>query len=153
MRFLAAALALASLLIHVLLGVGYLLSSSYQQLKAETEAGDLSSVAGDLDVSKAELDRMHAQAREQTAGAGRREFALGAGLLASALIQLLAAVLLLLRRARSLALLLLGLALAGMVGVMLVDGIGRLGLTTAILLALALGSALLVRPAPRVTTT
>lgn len=153
MRFLAAALIVASLLIHVLLGVGYLLSSSYQQLKAETEAGDLSSVAGDLDVSKAELDRMHAQAREQTAGAGRRELVLGAGLLASALLQLLAAALFLLRRARTLALLLVALPLAGVVGLMLVDGFGRLALATAVLLALALGSGLVARPPRPVTTT
>jgi CheY-like chemotaxis protein len=55
-------------------------------------------VAGDLDVSKAELDRQHALAKAKTAGAGRAELLLGVGLFASAALQLLALVLVLARR-------------------------------------------------------
>jgi hypothetical protein len=154
MRFVAAFLLLASVVIHLLLGAGQVLSSKYQEMKAQDEVGDLSSVAGDLDVDKATLDRMHAEAKAKTVGAGRRELLSGIGLLASGALQLLALTLLLLRRARPLALTLTGIGLAGLVVYMLVDHFLKLGLLNAVLLALALGSGLLARPrAPRVTTT
>jgi hypothetical protein len=153
LRFLGAFLLLASLVLHLLLGAGYLVSSRYQALNAEMAVGDLSSVSGDLDVSKAELDRMHAEAKAKTPGAGRRARWLGIGLLASALAQLVAVVLLLLRRAKRLALALTGLGLLGIVTATLLEHFMRLGVVTSILLALALGSAALARPVPRLNTT
>jgi hypothetical protein len=154
MRFVAAFFLLASIVIHLLLGVAQVLSSKYQEMKAQDEAGDLSSVAGDLDVDKATLDRMHAEAKAKTVGAGRRELLSGIGLAASAVLQILALVLLLVRRARPLALALTGLGLAGLIAYMLVDHFLKLGLLNAVLLVLALGSGLLARGrAPLVTTT
>lgn len=157
MRFVAAFFLVASLIVQLLLGVLHVAASKYQQMRAESdvssENGDFSSVAGDLGVPKEELDRMHAPTKAKIAGVGRAQLLLGIGQLASAALQLVALVLVLVRRGRTLAIILIALALTGSLVAIGLHFL-KLGLLNAVLLALALGSGLLARGrAPRVTTT
>jgi hypothetical protein len=143
MRILASILLLASAVIHLLLGGGHLLSAKYEQVVTN----DLSAVSGDL-VSPEELARMQKVERLKSGPVGRRSTILGAVALGATLCGIVAAILLLARRARRLALGLVAIALAGAVGLLWASGVSPLGGITCAALVLALVFTLLSRPRP-----
>jgi hypothetical protein len=121
-RVLAGILLLVSAVLYLLLGGGFVLSSKYQQFKAQMDAGDLSSVSKDLDVSDAELNKMHKVAQANAGSGHLRPLVVGIVLLALTLLQIVAGIVLLVRRARSLSLVTCGLAVAALVTTMLLEG-------------------------------
>jgi hypothetical protein len=155
LRIIAGILLLLSAVLHLLLGGGFLLSSRYQQFKAQMDAGDISSVSKDLDVPDEELNKIHQAAKAKTAGAGMRQLVLGGGLGALALLQLVAGVWNFLRRKRKLTLVVAGASLTLLVVTMALEGFITLGAIAcgALVLAALLGALAKAPPSAHVTTT
>jgi hypothetical protein len=155
LRIIAGILLLISAVLHLLLGGGFVLSSRYQQFKAQMDAGDISSVSKDLDVPDEELNKIHQAAKTKTAGAGLRQLVIGCGLGALALVQIIAGVWVFLRRKRTLTLIAAGASLAMLVVTMALEGFITLGAIAggALVLAALLGGLAKGPPSPHVTTT
>lgn len=143
MRIVASILLLASMVIQLLLGVGHILSSQYEKITTN----DLSAVSSDL-VPPEELARMQKVEREKAGPVGRRSQILGGVALGAALGQLVAAILLLARRARRVALGLCALGLCAAVGLLWASGVSVLGAIVCGALGLALIATLVSRPRP-----
>jgi hypothetical protein len=122
MRVLAGILLLVSAVLQVLLGGGFVLSSKYQQFTAQLDAGDLSSVSKDLDVPDEELNKIHKAAEARAGSRHLRPLAVGIVLLALTLLQLVSGIVLFFRRARTLSLVTCGLAVAGLVTAIALEG-------------------------------
>lgn len=100
MRHVAGLLMIVTSVMHLLLGGGSLVSWKYEELKARTEAGDLSDVAGDLvDETTLAQERAAGATRADTSAATRK-MVFGFALLALALGQFACAILLFLGRGR-----------------------------------------------------
>jgi hypothetical protein len=143
MRIVASILLLASMIIQLLLGVGHILSAQYEKITTN----DLSAVSSDL-VSPEELARMQKVERAKAGPVGRRSLILGGVAVGAALGQLVAAILLLARRARRVALGLCALGLCAAVGLLWASGVSVLGAIVCGALGLALIATLLSRPRP-----
>ena len=136
MRIAAVIFLLASAFINLLLGGTSLISSKYQPFKVQGQTRDLSLVSSNLEVSEAELEKIHRVAVVRTGSAGVRQLILGIAALGVTLLQIVACILFYLRRAKRLAVRLTGLAAAALVALLMVEGFFALG-------AIALGAALL----------
>jgi hypothetical protein len=121
-RIIAGILLLVSAVLHLLLGGGFVLSAKYQQFKAQMDAGDLSSVSKDLDVPDAELNKMHRAAEVKAGKRHLRPLALGIAFLALSLLQIVAGIVLFVKRARSFSLLTCGLTVAGLAAAIALEG-------------------------------
>jgi hypothetical protein len=138
LRIIAGAFLVATLAAHLLLGVGSLLSSKYEEFKAKTEAGDLADVAGDLvDEETLAKERAKTAARADTSGA-RQKLVLGVVLLAAAGAQLLGAILLFAGRGRRIVLSLVAVSMVPAIVTMVVSGVSILGAISVVVLALVL---------------
>ncbi|MCC6750944.1 MAG: hypothetical protein IT371_25030 [Deltaproteobacteria bacterium] len=134
MRIVAGIFLLVSALLSLVIGGGLALSSRYEKFQAQIRAEDLSTVSEDL-VSPEELAKLKQRGKVQTRGAGLRPLAIGVGVGATGLLDLVAGILLLLRRGRRfviavvvVSLLAVGVALA-LEGYLFLGGIS-LGLLT-----------------------
>jgi hypothetical protein len=101
MRHIAGLLMIVASVMHLLLGGGSLVSWKYEEIKARTEAGDLSDVAGDLVDDKTLARERAAGAERADTSAATRKMVFGFALLALALGQFACAILLFLGRRRS----------------------------------------------------
>jgi hypothetical protein len=138
MRVIAGILLIATVGVHVLLGVGSLLSSKYEEFKAKTEAGDLADVAGDL-VDEETLAKERAKTAERAdTSAAARKLMLGILLLAAAGAQLLGAVLLFAGRGRGIVVALVGLSMVPAILMMVLSGFSTLGAISVFVLVLVL---------------
>lgn len=145
MRNIAGLLLIVAFVMHVLLGGGALISSKYEEIKARTEAGDLSAVAGDLvDEDALAKERAKAKAKTDTSGATRKRV-IGVALLVLAAGQFLSAILLFLGRRRAIALGVIGLSVVATAAVLLIDRVSTFGVIGLATLVLALALALLSR--------
>lgn len=144
MRIAATALLIFAALIQLILGTLYVLGSQYKREQARFEAGDLSSVAGDL-ASPEELQKQATRAEEKTRGVGQRDLWLGIGCFVVEALLISSLVLILRRRTNRRtrgftlgAALVLSLALTG-AGATWGDGTLKLGALScgAVLIALA----------------
>jgi hypothetical protein len=147
MRILAGILILSSALLHIILGSLNIMSSKLEEFKALDNAGDLSSVSKDLGVSEAEQNKMHEAAKAKIGAAGVRPLVFAIILLAMALLQILSAILLLIRKARPLTLGVMGVSVAALIGILIVNGFDKLYCLMVILLILALIFSVLARSA------
>jgi hypothetical protein len=112
MRNIAGLLLIVSFVMHLLLGGGSLISSKYEELKAQTDAGDLSAVAGDIvDAKTLAKERARTAQRMDTSKATRKRV-FGILILVAAAAQFAAAILLFLGRARRIVLGVVGLSAA-----------------------------------------
>lgn len=134
MRILAAVLMLVLALAQLALGASLLLAARVERVAAREAAGDLSSVAGDLaDEQTLARDRARAAAAADT-GASTRQLVCGLLCGVPGLGLLVAAVLLLTRRARGLA-----LGLSGLSTIALITSALLLGGSVPLLCAAGLG--------------
>jgi hypothetical protein len=153
MRIVGGILLIASTLICLVLGALQVMSSRYQQMRAEDNAGDLSSVSRDLDVSEVELSNMHQAAQAKVGTVGQRELLIGIALFTSSALQALGCILLLLRRARRVMLTVIAISGLALGSAIIAQKPGPLGLIAAGLVLVALVLAALGRPRPQVPTT
>lgn len=135
MRFLIAFLFFTAAVVETLLGSGALYAARSVEFEARIEAGDLSSVAGDL-ASREELQRMQRVGDERAGTAGRSRRLLGAALIGLALVQTLAGILRLRRQARR-PVLAAGLVGTGALTALLVLGHPSMALSVAAALTMA----------------
>ena len=145
MRIVAAILLLITVIIHILLGSTYLLSSKYKKMEARTNAGDLSLVGQDL-LDEAELSKEREKVDAKTKQAGKRQLVFGILTLFVALIEILAGVLLLIKKAHPVVLGIISLGIVGMVAMMVFDGLLKISLISVIFLAVALIVSWRIRP-------
>jgi hypothetical protein len=167
MRIVAGIMLIGSAVIFLLLSALFFMSSLYEKeitklnAKAEMyskgEEVDLSEESKDL-VSPEELARMKqsqaARSVQKRAGAaGRKPLLLGALAASLALLQIVASVLVFLRRGRGLILAGVLLSLAGLAALMVLGGVTKLGGVAGLFMVVALGLVLLSWRGPRAVTT
>lgn len=144
MRILAALLILTSAILSLLLGGFLMVSSKYEKFDAKVKAeDDLSSVAGDL-VSEEELEQMRRQEQAklkqntEITHAGSLPMILAVVAICAGILQIIAGALILLRRARIAALLLILLSLGALVAILIIDTAVTIGVIAAVATAGAL---------------
>lgn len=137
MRILASLFILTAAVIQLLLGGLLIFSAVEARDDARAEAGDLSSVSGDL-VSEEELASMRAHGEKQAGSTGKAANYLGMAAMALGLFQLVAGVLALLRRALIFVIAVAVASLACLMGMLLLEGGGNTAVMTLCLLATGL---------------
>lgn len=137
MRILASLFILIAAVIQLLLGGLLIFSATEERNDARAEAGDLSSVSGDL-VSEEELTAMRAAGEKEAGSTGKRAYYLGMASMALGLLLLVAGALALLRRAL-IFVLLVGLAsMACLLGMFLMEDGGSIAAVGGSLLAVGM---------------
>jgi hypothetical protein len=121
MRILAGIMLIVSAVLFLLLGTLYVISSKFEEEKAQTAAGDLSSVSKDL-TNEEEITQMHQAVKEKTKYAGARTLSMGVVSLALGLLQIVAGALIILRRAKIFSLIISGVSMVAIIGLIIFDG-------------------------------
>ena len=124
MRFIASPLLIIAAVVQLLLGGLVIFGAVEARDEARAEAGDLSSVSGDL-VSEEELAAMRADGEKKAGRTGKFAHVLGMVTMALSLLQLVTGVLALLRRALPFVLIAGGLTLACLLAVLLLESGGN----------------------------